>query len=428
MRGFAGRWHGVNSAHCIWSGCREWSFLTRPATDNNSKAATPRAGRGSTIRLGFVPLIDAAPLIAAEQLGYFAAEGLHVTLERQIGWANVRDKLAYGHLDASHSLLGLPLASALSAESTPHVHGEELIAVMSLSEGGNAITLSRELAEAGVNSAATLSRWVHDTHNDRTPSFAHVFTSSMHHYLLREWLDAAGIHPDLDARLSVIPPPQMVQHLADRNIDGFCVGEPWNTLAEREGIGRIVALTSDIVPAHPEKVLATSRRWAANHAAALVGLIRATLRACAWCNEPANAGELADVLSQPRYIGVAADVLRQSLSLDHTCGVREARLASSRPADWKMRSFAVADTFPSRTHMAWLLEQMIRWGHAASDTDVIATADRCTDSTAYRVAAATLGLACTANEYPPMPLRGGRWFDPASRAAQGSVPFSSATT
>src|SRR5687767_3690480 len=101
--------------------CRERSFLTRPAAQDNSSSSPRRGGRGSTIRVGFVPLIDAAPLIVAEHLGYFAAEGLHVSLERQIGWANVRDKLAYGHLEASHALLGLPLESALSADSTPHV-------------------------------------------------------------------------------------------------------------------------------------------------------------------------------------------------------------------------------------------------------------------------------------------------------------------
>ena len=387
-------------------------FLTRPAAHDNSSSSPRRGGRGSTIRVGFVPLIDAAPLIVAEHLGYFAAEGLHISLERQIGWANVRDKLAYGHLDASHALLGLPLESGLSADSAPHVHGEEVVAVMSLSEGGNAITLSRELADAGVNSAATLSKWVHDSHNERTPVFGHVFASSMHHYLLREWLDSAGVHPDLDTQLRVIPPPQMVQHLADGNLDGFCVGEPWNTLAERDGVGRIVALTSDIVPAHPEKVLATNRRWATNHAAALTSLIRAALRACAWCNDPANVRELAEVLAQPQYIGVDAEPLRRSLCLDRTFGVCNARAPlSHRPPDWKMRSFATADTFPSRTHMAWLLEQMIRWGHAPSDTDVPATADRSTDSSAYRAAAGSLGIACPGDEYPAMALRGGRFFE-----------------
>jgi ABC-type nitrate/sulfonate/bicarbonate transport system substrate-binding protein len=288
---------------------------------------------------------------------------------------------------------------------------------MSLSAGGNAITLSRELADAGVNSAVTLARWVHDSHNDRTPIFAHVFASSMHHYLLRDWLDSGGVNPDLDAQLRVIPPPQMVHHLADGNLDGFCVGEPWNTLAGVQGVGRIVALTSDLVPAHPEKVLAISRRWAANHAGALTSLVRATLRACAWCSDPANSGNLAEMLAGPRYLGLDAGLLRGSLSLDRTFGLSKPSLAAHRPPDWRMRSFDPADTFPSRTHMSWLLEQMIRWGHAPSDVDVIATADRCTDSTAYREAASALRIPCPDDEYPPMPLRGGRSFNPDPRRA-----------
>jgi ABC-type nitrate/sulfonate/bicarbonate transport system substrate-binding protein len=202
--------------------------------------------RGAALRLGFVPLIDAAPLIAAAELGFFADEGLSVSLERQIGWANVRDKLAFGHLDASHALLGLPLASVLRSE------GEELISVMALSSGGNAITLSRELTAAGVNSTATLARYVADPHRQRQLVFAHVFPSSMHHYLLRDWLDSAGIHPDLDLRLCIIPPRQMTQHMESGHLDGLVVGEPWNTLAERLGCGRIVSPTTDILPAHPD--------------------------------------------------------------------------------------------------------------------------------------------------------------------------------
>jgi nitrate/nitrite transport system substrate-binding protein len=365
-----------------------------------------RGGNGA-LRLGFVPLIDAAPLIAAAQLGYFSDEGLLVSLDRQIGWANVRDKLAFGHLDASHALLGLPLASVLHPAET---QGEEIVGLMSLSSGGNAITLGSELTRAGVNSAASLARWIRDPHRERLPVFAHVFSSSMHHYLLRDWLDAAGINPDLDVRLCVIPPPQMAQHLAGGHLDGFVVGEPWNTLAARQGCGDVVCPTADILPDHPEKVLATTRRWAADNSGMLAPLIRAILRGCAYCADIRNVGALAEMLAHPRYIGVEADVLVASLSLDRSFGLNP-RFTSARPPDWTMRSFSLDHTFPSRTHVAWLLEQMVRWGHAPCDVDAIEIADRCTDSQPYRRAAESLQLACPADEYPPMPLRGGRTFD-----------------
>jgi nitrate/nitrite transport system substrate-binding protein len=376
--------------------------LPRPATKNIQKVT-----RSGPLRLGFVPLIDAAPLIAASELGYFADEGLHVSLERQIGWANVRDKLAFGHLDASHALLGLPLASLIQHDA----QGEELVGVMALSSGGNAITLSNKLTQAGVNSAATLARWVHDPHRTEPVVFAHVFGSSMHHYLLRDWLDAAGVHPDLDVRLCVIPPSQMTLQMAAGQLDGFCVGEPWNTLAARDGCGAVVCPTTDILPAHPEKVLATTRRWAADNAPVLTPLIRAILRSCAYCNDPNNVPALSAMLAQPKYVGVDADVIRASLCVDRSFAINPRFSSSVRPPDWQMRSFSLEATFPSRTHVAWLLEQMVRWGHAPSDLDPIETADRCTESQPYRRAAESLRIPCPADEYPPMPLRGGRTFD-----------------
>ena len=381
--------------------------------ETTTRAALRERPRGNALRVGFVPLIDAAPLIVAHELGYFEHEGLRVRLDRQVGWANVRDKLTYSHLDASHALLGMPPASAMRVEG----FAEPLVSVMALGSGGNAITLSRRLAERGVRSAATLARWVHDRHNDRQPVLAHVFGCSTHHYLLREWLAAAGIGPDLHVRLCVIPPPQMARHLEAGHLDGFCAGEPWNTLAEQGGFGSVVAPTTDIVPGHPEKVLAVSRRWAAHHGDAVRGMVRALLRACLFCDDPANVPVLAELLARPHYVGAPAGVIEASLRVDRTVGLGP-KFTGVRPADWRMRSFAAA-TFPGATHAAWLVEQMVRWGHAPADTDPCAVARACTDARFYRDAAADLGLECPADEFAPMPLRGGAVYDPAGGADAG---------
>ncbi|HEX8914448.1 MAG TPA: CmpA/NrtA family ABC transporter substrate-binding protein, partial [Humisphaera sp.] len=361
----------------------------RPAPAGGGDGDAASRDGGAVVRVGFVPLIDAAPLVAAQELGLFARHGVRVALERQIGWANVRDKLAYGHLDAGHALLGVPLAGALA----PGAVGEDLVSVMELGAGGNAITISRDLADRGVRSAATLGKWVRDRSAaaDRKPVFAHVFGSSMHHYLLREWLSAAGLDPDHDVTLRVIPPPQMADHLASGHLDGFCVGEPWNTLAERSGAGAILTPTTDVVPDHPEKVLAVTRRWAADRGPAVVAMIKALLEACRWCAAEANHPDLARMLAGPQYVGVPADVIAASLRLDRTLGVGAGR-PSPRPADWRIRSFATDRTFPSATHAAWLGEQMVRWGHAPADADVVAAARRCTDPRFYRRAAAELGV------------------------------------
>jgi nitrate/nitrite transport system substrate-binding protein len=383
----------------------------------------PRGGNG-IVRIGFVPLIDAAPLIAACELGLFRRQGVRVVLERQIGWANVRDKLVYGHLDGAHALLGMPLASATHADH----YGEPLVSVMALGTGGNAITLSKRLVDRGVRSAATLARWIAEQRqhrsstdaDDRKPVLAHVFGCSMHHYLLREWLAGAGIDPDLDVKLCVIPPPQMARHMEQGHLDGFCVGEPWNTLAERDGPGVVVTPTTDIVPDHPEKVLAVHRHWARDHGGVIVAMVKALLEACAWCDDAANHPRLSEILAEPQYIGLPAELLAASMRLDRSVGV-SARQTSPRPAGWKMRSLSASATFPSATHAAWLAEQMIRWGHADSEMDVMAVAADCTDASFYRAAAAELGITCPPDDFPPMPLAHGASYD-ARRSPYRGAP------
>lgn len=375
------------------------------STRATSRKSTPPAVE-TAIRVGFVPLIDAAPLIVARELGFFSDEGLRVTLERQLGWANVRDKLTYGHLQASHSLLGIPVASALRIDW----YGEPLVSVVSLGSGGDAITLSRRLVESGVKSAATLARRAHDRHAERPLILAHVFGCSMHHYLLREWLASADVNPDTDVRLCVVPPPQMTEQMLHGHLDGFCVGEPWNTMAQVSGCGSIVTATTDIVPAHPEKVLAVGRRWAIHHGDTVRAMVRAVLRACAYCDDPANASALVDMLAEPHYVGTPREVLAASLRLDRTLAVGPG-YAPIRPQDWQMRSFGLPATFPSATHAAWLIEQMVRWGHAPCDTDAAKTSRLCTDARYYREAASELGIDCPADDSPPMALRNGRRFE-----------------
>lgn len=388
--------------------------MSRPT--HTTKHAAARTQAGAEVRIGFVPLVDAAPLIAAVERGFFADEGLRVLLERQLGWANVRDKLVYGHLDASHAPLGIPVASALRLAW----FGRPLVSVMSLGTGGGAITLSRELVDSGVKTAATLARRVKDPHAPRPLVLGHVFGCSMHHYLLREWLASGELDPDTDVRLCVVPPPQMTDQLARGNLDGFCAGEPWNTTAARAGYGSIVAATTDILPAHPEKVLAVGRQWADANEEMVRAMIRALLRACAFCDDPTNVELLTEMLSDARYVGAPREALAESLRLDRTLAVGP-RYASMRPNDWQMRSFSPRSTFPSATHTAWFVEQMVRWGHAPCDADAEALARLCTDARFYREAAGELGIECPLTDFPTMALRHGRVFEARPAAAVAAL-------
>jgi nitrate/nitrite transport system substrate-binding protein len=331
------------------------------------------------VHLGFVPLLDAAPLILALELGYFADEGLQVALHRQVGWGNVRDKLVYGHLHASHALVGVPPASFLGRDRFP----EPVIAVMSLGTGGNAITLSRRLTDAGVTGVRELATWLARRSKDASPpAFAHVFSCSSHHYLLRAWLDRAEIDPDRDVRLVVMPPPQMAAQMDAGTLDGFCVGEPWGTLAEARGVGRIVAVTGDLLAAHPEKVLAVNRHWLARSPHAAIALVRAIVRGCAFCFERQNAARVAEVLSRPGYLDIPAELLARAMS--HRAAPRH----------------DPASTFPSAAHTEWILSEMIRWGHLPTDSDVTAAARASINTDMHRRAAEALRLTRGAGVSP----------------------------
>src|SRR5579863_4573383 len=225
------------------------------------------------LHIGFIPLIDAAALIVAVDKGFAAAEGLDVTLVREVSWSNVRDKLNIGLFDAAHLLAPVAIASSLGLG---HIK-VPIAAPFNLSLNGNAITVSSALHTAimaeldgdrfdPMASALALSRVV-ATRRKRGAeplTFGMTFPFSTHNYQLRFWMAAGGIDPDEDVRLVVLPPPYMVDSIASGQVDGFCVGAPWNSLAVELGVGRIVHFGSDIIARAPEKVLAVRASWAEN--------------------------------------------------------------------------------------------------------------------------------------------------------------------
>lgn len=358
--------------------------------------AVMRHRSSSNVRLGFVPLIDAAPLIVALEMGHFADVGLRVQLHRQIGWGNVRDRLLYGQLDASHALLGLAISSAMQNEEAPAI-----LNVMSLGTGGDAITLSRRLLDQGVNSAATLAKLIRSTRNPKPLQFGHVFGCSVHHYLLRDWLARAEINPDTQVQLNVVPPMLTASQMAGGHLDGFCVGEPWNLLAQRERSGQIVALTADLLQSHPDKMLAIRRSLLDEEPSIVFRLIEALIHACGYCSEPANHLELSKLLARPEYLAVDAEAIAASLSLDRQFNLRPS-VQNFRQPGWKMRSFARSSLFPNLGYGVWLIEQMARWGHVSADIDPLAISRAATHTASYHEVAATLGIDCPPTDFTPI--------------------------
>jgi nitrate/nitrite transport system ATP-binding protein len=235
--------------------------------------------------LGYVPLLDCAPLIVAQAEGIFGRHGLRVTLSREPSWKAVSDGIREGRLDAAQMVAGMPLSETLGTNGRPAF---PMSTAMTLSRGGNAITLSRRLYDRGVRDRAGLHSMVSERRFLGLPPlvFGMVHPASMHNLLLRAWLGEGDIDPDRDVNLLVIPPPQMVANLEQGSISGYCVGEPWNRRAVREGLGFICATDAEIWRDHPEKVLGVSRSWAKRNPRTHLALVSSLLTACALCDRP----------------------------------------------------------------------------------------------------------------------------------------------
>ncbi|MBL6454100.1 ABC transporter substrate-binding protein [Belnapia sp. T6] len=307
-----------------------------------------------TLRIGFVPLTDAAPLLVAQELGLFDSVGLRVALSAESSWAALRDKLAFGALDAAH-LLG-PMAIALAA-GLAGVKAQVVVAA-GLGANGNTVTLSNSLAEelgrfTPPLSAAAFGALVRRrAQAGRRPlTIAVVFPYSSHNYLLRHWLAAGGLDPDRDLRLTVVPPPMVAQRLAEGVIDGFCAGEPWGSQAAALGVGRIALSTGDIWPNHPEKVLAFAADYVARDPDSATAGTAAVIAAARWLEEPANLAEAAAILRRRAFPRLERGVIAAAFE-----GMAEG-LPLAAPLSFRNA------TLPRREQAAWFLRQMRRWGH-----------------------------------------------------------------
>lgn len=317
----------------------------------------------------FVPLVDSAVLVAAREKGFGSGHGIELELVREPSWASLRDHLNLGYVDCAHALAPLPIASSLGIGQ---VQLDTLVPFV-LGRGGNAVTLSASLVadierSAGAlvgdgprGAAQALGEYLAER---RVPlTLAMVYPFSGHNYELRYWLASAGIHPDRDVRLVAIPPPLMVESLRAGHVDGFCVGEPWNSLAVDEGIGRIVATKAQLFPRGIEKVLAVRHSLAAD-AAKLDALLRALAAAAEWCDAPAHHAELAALLARSEYLGVPAPLIERALRgrLQRGGGV-----VLDEPDFLYFHRYAA--NAPNRFEALWIYAQMVRWGHVAPSCD-----------------------------------------------------------
>ena len=349
------------------------------------------------IRAGFLPLVDAAILIAAREMGFAREEGIDLHLIRETSWANIRDRVSVGHFDVAHMLAPMPIGAnlGLSPLNVP------LIAPMALGLGGNAITVSRglwaEMEAEGAKSDGNPARSgealrriiaLRRKSGARPLVFAVVHALSGHHYELRYWLAACGIDPANDLTITIVPPPLMVDALKSGRIDGYCVGEPWNSAAVHDGAGRIVTTKSLIWRSSPEKVMGVTRDWAEANPALLSDLLRALHRASLWCEDKGNAPELAALLARPEFLNLPEEVVLPAIASRISLGDHDPQPV----ADFLIFANKAA-TFPWQSHALWFYSQMVRWGQVPFSREGAEAARLSYRPGLYRRALAGLGVA-----------------------------------
>ena len=328
------------------------------------------------ISVAFLPLTDSAVLVAAREQGFAAEVGLDLTLVRSTSWATVRDRLVYGQVQAAHMLAPLAVAVTLGLSQQP----APLVAPFRLNLNGNALTLSAEFAAALdpvlANRVEDPVATAHDFASAiglhrRKPVIGVVHRFSTHALMLRYWLGFAGIDPDRDLTLRVLPPSLMVEALRAGEIDGFMAGEPWSSVAVSEGLGQIAAFGSRLWRRGVEKVLATRADWAAAHPGTLDALLTALNRSAVWCDAPENHEALASILAARAYVNQPADLILPALSGRLVLGQGEAPVSDP---DFLMLNREAANA-PSPDHGLWIYSQFVRWGMVeASDAAQAAAA------------------------------------------------------
>lgn len=344
------------------------------------------------LSIAFLPLTDSATLVAAKERGFAAAEDIDLTLVRSTSWATLRDRLVFGQVQAAHMLAPLAVAVTLGLSQ----HPAALAAPFKLNVNGNALTLSADFAAAldptPKNRVEDPIATAHDFAaaiglHRRKPVIGIVHRFSSHALMLRYWLSYAGVDPDRDLVLRVLPPSLMVEAMRAGEIDGFIAGEPWSTVAVAEGLGEIVSVGANIWQRGVEKVLALRADWMEEHPDTVDRLIRALAASALWCDEPQNRVELASLLSAESYVDRPAALILPALE------GRLALLKGGQPTDVPdfMLLHREAANFPWRSQGLWIYSQLVRWNMIEAGADAERAAAGVFRSDVYRRALAGTG-------------------------------------
>ena len=336
------------------------------------------------VRIGFIPLTDCASVVMASVLGFDKKYGVKIIPTKEASWAGVRDKLVNGELDMAHVLYGLIYGVHLGVGGAK----KDMAALMTLNNNGQAISLSKKLADKGAVDGAGLAKLM--AADKREYTFAQTFPTGTHAMWLNYWLAASGINPIKDAKVIVVPPPQMVANMRVGNMDGFCVGEPWNHRAIMDGIGITAITTQDIWKDHPEKVLGTTGEFVKKYPNTCRAVMMAVLEASQWIDASLqNKLKMAETIADKSYVNTSVDAINQRI-----LGRYQNGLGKTWDDANHMKFFNDgAVNFPYLSDGMWFLTQHKRWGLLKDHPDYLAVAKQINQIDLYKQAASAMKVS-----------------------------------
>jgi nitrate/nitrite transport system substrate-binding protein len=352
------------------------------------------------IHLGFIPLTDCAPLIMAKELGLFEKYGVNVEVSKEASWANVRDKLLTGELDGAHCLFSMPFSVYTGVGGK---EGSEMRIAMVLNNNGQAITLSKDFCgKVGFKQTAKVNGVVMGKLKaEKEVTFAMTFPGGTHDIWLRNWLASANVSQK-SSKIITIPPPQMVANMKVGNMDGYCVGEPWNGVAVKQGIGFTEISTQDIWKHHPEKALVVNKNFSDTRREDLKLVMKAVLEACKWLDNRANRKRAAEVIGRASYVNAPSDVIEARLMGDYNLGCDQGMEIYT---DNYMMFHRNGETnLPRKGHAIWFMAQYLRFDYLKDAPDYKAIADKIILQDLYKEVATSMKIKIPEDDMKPFSL------------------------
>jgi nitrate/nitrite transport system substrate-binding protein len=358
------------------------------------------------VKFGMIALTDCSPIVIAHEKGLFKKYGINSVVSKGASWAAIRDSLSNGDLQATHMLLGMPIASTMGLMGSPKM---PMVVPWILNRNGQAITLKADFkGKVGADPKA-LKPFVMEAKAKGEPlTFAMTFPPGTHAMWMRYYLGAGGINPDKDVSLITVPPPQMVANMKVGKMDGFCVGEPWNARSIADGIGYTSVNTQDIWKDHPEKVCAFTAEFAGKNPKTVKAVLKALNEASVWLDKMENRPEQAEIVSRPTYINCPKELILPRLQGKYDFGDGRTKqdpnymIFSSRNCNYPQPKYAV-----------WWLTQLQRWGMISGAVDFKTMPSQVMRPDIYEEAMKEIGYKHGGRDNKPETLFDGKVFDPA---------------